>query len=107
VTIAANENSFDVIRGAGGILVENTSVNTRNTVIADNNIFGPTRTMRPTSNSPLVDNGIGGCETIDQRGFGFPAPLGARVTLARSNDERKRSTFNRVTVTAISYTQSN
>jgi CSLREA domain-containing protein len=124
VTIAANENSFDVIGGAGGILVENTSVNTRNTVIADNNIFGlrdcageigssggnfigaaneecdiaeqasdildggapglgtltnnggPTRTMRPTSNSPLVDNGIGGCEPIDQRGFGFPAPLG-------------------------------
>ena len=37
---------------------------------------GTTRTMRPDSGSPLIDNGINGCEPIDQRGLAFPSPLG-------------------------------
>lgn len=38
---------------------------------------GPTRTMRPTASSPLIDAGVAGCEDIDQRGLDFPAPQGA------------------------------
>lgn len=37
--------------------------------------LGPTRTMLPTFNSPLVNAGVPGCGPIDQRGR--PAPVGA------------------------------
>lgn len=38
---------------------------------------GPTRTMRPAADSPLIDAGVEGCEPIDQRAFGHWAPSGA------------------------------
>ena len=37
---------------------------------------GPTRTLRPLTGSPLIDTGVAGCEPIDQRGAGYPAPSG-------------------------------
>ena len=37
---------------------------------------GSTRTLHPSSDSPLLDAGIPGCEPIDQRAAGFEAPSG-------------------------------